>query len=157
MNFFVLFQPLVKFKNYIYFEERDDLRAGETNLKPTNGGKVTTGNLFFKYLFLLSQIIFYKNGINQGVAFTNIYEGNYYAAISLYYGATVSYRTLRLPCLFSNLRFRRILAHHLFIHQAIVQCHGNRFDDIIYLKTFLFFFVVFSQLNQTLKLIVHMH
>ncbi|CAF1294894.1 unnamed protein product [Rotaria sp. Silwood1] len=66
--------PLVKFKNYIYFEERDDLRTGEANLKPTNGGK----------------IIFYKNGINQGVAFTNIYEGNYYAAISIYYGATVS-------------------------------------------------------------------
>jgi len=44
------------------------------NLKPTKGGK----------------IIFYKNGVNQGVAFTNVYEGNYYAAISLYYGATVS-------------------------------------------------------------------
>ncbi|CAF1162961.1 unnamed protein product [Rotaria sordida] len=66
--------PLVKFKNYIYFEERDDLRTGEANLKSANGGK----------------IIFYKNGINQGVAFTNIYEGNYYAAISIYYGATVS-------------------------------------------------------------------
>ncbi|CAF3447966.1 unnamed protein product [Rotaria socialis] len=66
--------PLVKFKNYIYFEERDDLRTGETNLKPTNGGK----------------IIFYKNGVNQGVAFTNICEGNYCAAISIYYGATVS-------------------------------------------------------------------
>ncbi|CAF4582016.1 unnamed protein product, partial [Rotaria sp. Silwood2] len=64
--------PLVKFKNYIYFEERDDLRAGEANLKSTNGGK----------------IIFYKNGVNQGVAFTNIHEGNYYAAISIYYGAT---------------------------------------------------------------------
>ncbi|CAF3091039.1 unnamed protein product [Rotaria sp. Silwood2] len=66
--------PLVKFKNYIYFEERDDLRAGEANLKSTNGGK----------------IIFYKNGVNQGVAFTNIHEGNYYAAISIYYGATVN-------------------------------------------------------------------
>jgi Set1/Ash2 histone methyltransferase complex subunit ASH2 len=66
--------PLVKFKNYIYFEERDDLRIGEMNLKATNAGK----------------IIFYKNGVNQGTAFTNIYEGNYYAAISLYYGATVS-------------------------------------------------------------------
>ncbi|CAF1397053.1 unnamed protein product [Adineta steineri] len=66
--------PLVKFKNYIYFEERDDLRTGEANLKAAKGGT----------------IIFYKNGINQGVAFTNIYEGNYYAAISLYYGATVS-------------------------------------------------------------------
>jgi len=30
----------VKFKNYIYFEERDDLRAGEANLKATKGGKV---------------------------------------------------------------------------------------------------------------------
>ncbi|CAF1645210.1 unnamed protein product, partial [Didymodactylos carnosus] len=64
--------PLVKFKNYIYFEERDNVRAGEASLKETNGGK----------------IIFYKNGINQGVAYTNIYEGSYYAAISVYYGAT---------------------------------------------------------------------
>ena len=30
----------MKFKNYIYFEERDDLRTGETNLKATDEGKV---------------------------------------------------------------------------------------------------------------------
>lgn len=48
--------------------------------------------IFYSLIFFFyKQIIFYKNGINQGVAFTNIYEGNYYAAISLYYGATVNY------------------------------------------------------------------
>ena len=41
------FQPLVKFKNYIYFEERDDTRTGETNLKPTNGGQVT--HVYFSF------------------------------------------------------------------------------------------------------------
>lgn len=86
------FQPLVKFKNYIYFEEKDDLRGGEANIKPTDGGKVSKIRFILSLGFMnfsMLQIIFYKNGVNQGVAFTNIYEGNYYAAISLYYGATV--------------------------------------------------------------------
>ena len=32
----------------------------------------------------------YKNGVKQGVAFSNIYEGTYYPAISLYKSASVS-------------------------------------------------------------------
>ena len=36
------------------------------------------------------QIIVYKNGAKQGVAFSNIYEGTYYPAISLYKSASVS-------------------------------------------------------------------
>ncbi|KRY29420.1 Set1/Ash2 histone methyltransferase complex subunit ASH2 [Trichinella spiralis] len=35
------------------------------------------------------QLIFYKNGICQGEAFTDIYEGTYYPAISLYKDFTV--------------------------------------------------------------------
>ena len=34
-----------------------------------------------------SEIIFFKNGISQGVAFTDIEEGNYYPAVSLFMGA----------------------------------------------------------------------
>lgn len=34
-------------------------------------------------------MIFYKNGVSQGIAFTDIYEGTYYPAISLYKNASV--------------------------------------------------------------------
>lgn len=35
------------------------------------------------------QIIFFKNGVSQGVAFKDIFEGVYFPAISLYKGCTV--------------------------------------------------------------------
>jgi Set1/Ash2 histone methyltransferase complex subunit ASH2 len=38
-----------------------------------------------------SEILFYKNGVSQGVAFSNIYEGRYFAAGSLYGGASVKF------------------------------------------------------------------
>ena len=38
-----------------------------------------------------SEIIFYKNGVSQGVAFSNIYEGRYFAAGSLYGGGNVRF------------------------------------------------------------------
>ena len=41
-------------------------------------------------LLLLPQIIFYKNGECQGVAWTDIFAGMYYPSLSLYKGATVS-------------------------------------------------------------------
>ena len=34
-------------------------------------------------------MIFYKNGVNQGVAFQNLFEGLYFPAISLYKSCTV--------------------------------------------------------------------
>lgn len=37
----------------------------------------------------LFQMIFYKNGVSQGVAFENLFEGIYYPAISLYKSCTV--------------------------------------------------------------------
>ncbi len=46
----------MKFKNYIYFEERDDLRMGEMNLKPTNGGKVKDRNIFLFINFLYNRL-----------------------------------------------------------------------------------------------------
>lgn len=38
-----------------------------------------------------SEIRFFKNGIDQGVAFRNVYEGTYYPAVSLYMGANVTF------------------------------------------------------------------
>jgi len=39
---------------------------------------------------LNSKIIFFKNGVSQGVAFEDIYKGCYFPAISLYYNAAVT-------------------------------------------------------------------
>lgn len=36
------------------------------------------------------KIEFFKNGISQGVAYSDIYKGTYYPAISIYKNATVS-------------------------------------------------------------------
>jgi len=36
-----------------------------------------------------SRLECFKNGVNQGVMFADIYEGEYFPAISLYFGATV--------------------------------------------------------------------
>ena len=67
-------RPLVKFKSHFYYEEKDDLPKILKSLKPLQGSK----------------IIFYRNGVCEGVAFTNIYCGSYYPAISLYKNTTVS-------------------------------------------------------------------
>ena len=36
------------------------------------------------------QIIFFKNGVSQGVAYENIYEGAYHPAVSIYKQSSVS-------------------------------------------------------------------
>ena len=35
-------------------------------------------------------MLFYKNGVNLGLAYENLFEGLYFPAISLYRGCTVS-------------------------------------------------------------------
>uniref|UniRef100_A0A672M7X4 Set1/Ash2 histone methyltransferase complex subunit ASH2 n=1 Tax=Sinocyclocheilus grahami TaxID=75366 RepID=A0A672M7X4_SINGR len=67
-------KALIKFKSYLYFEEKDYVDKAEKSLKPTSS----------------SRIIFFKNGVNQGVAYEDLYEGMYYPAISLYKSCTVS-------------------------------------------------------------------
>ncbi|KAM3830648.1 set1/Ash2 histone methyltransferase complex subunit ASH2 isoform 5-T6 [Vipera latastei] len=67
-------KALIKFKSYLYFEEKDFVDKAEKSLKQALG----------------SQIIFYKNGTSQGVAYKDIFEGVYFPAVSLYKGCTVS-------------------------------------------------------------------
>uniref|UniRef100_A0A8B9M8M5 Set1/Ash2 histone methyltransferase complex subunit ASH2 n=2 Tax=Neoaves TaxID=3078114 RepID=A0A8B9M8M5_9AVES len=67
-------KALIKFKSYLYFEEKDFVDKAEKSLKQAPG----------------SQIIFFKNGASQGIAFKDIFEGVYFPAISLYKGCTVS-------------------------------------------------------------------
>ncbi|KAF0038837.1 hypothetical protein F2P81_009321 [Scophthalmus maximus] len=67
-------KALIKFKSYLYFEEKDYVDKAEKSLKSMSP----------------SRMIFYKNGVSQGVAFENLFEGLYFPAISLYKGCTVS-------------------------------------------------------------------
>uniref|UniRef100_A0A8C1WHZ6 Ash2 like, histone lysine methyltransferase complex subunit n=1 Tax=Cyprinus carpio TaxID=7962 RepID=A0A8C1WHZ6_CYPCA len=67
-------KALIKFKSYLYFEEKDYVDKAEKSLKPTSP----------------SRMIFFKNGVNQGVAYEDLFEGMYYPAISLYKSCTVS-------------------------------------------------------------------
>ncbi|GLD71432.1 set1/Ash2 histone methyltransferase complex subunit ASH2 [Lates japonicus] len=67
-------KALIKFKSYLYFEEKDYVDKAEKSLKSTSP----------------SRMIFYKNGVSQGVAFENLFEGIYFPAISLYKSCTVS-------------------------------------------------------------------
>ncbi|OWF50318.1 set1/Ash2 histone methyltransferase complex subunit ASH2-like isoform X1 [Mizuhopecten yessoensis] len=67
-------RPLVKFKSHLYYEEKDYVTETEKNLKPIRG----------------SQMIMYKNGVSQGIAFEDVYEGWYYPCISLYKNTKVT-------------------------------------------------------------------
>uniref|UniRef100_A0A1A8D524 Set1/Ash2 histone methyltransferase complex subunit ASH2 n=1 Tax=Nothobranchius kadleci TaxID=1051664 RepID=A0A1A8D524_NOTKA len=67
-------KALIKFKSYLYFEEKDYVDKAEKSLKPVSS----------------SRIVFYKNGVNQGVAYEKLFEGLYFPAVSLYKGCTVS-------------------------------------------------------------------
>lgn len=73
--FFILLQPLVKFKSHLYYEDKDKVNETLKNLTVVPGSK----------------IIFFKNGEPQGEAYTDsIFDGAYYPAISIYKNATVS-------------------------------------------------------------------
>ncbi|XP_025828916.1 set1/Ash2 histone methyltransferase complex subunit ASH2 isoform X2 [Agrilus planipennis] len=67
-------RPLVKFKSHLYYEDKDKELETFKNLRKLPGSK----------------ILFFKNGECQGVAFEDIYGGNYYPCLSLHKTATVS-------------------------------------------------------------------
>ncbi|GFR78426.1 Set1/Ash2 histone methyltransferase complex subunit ASH2-like [Elysia marginata] len=67
-------QPLVKFKSHLYFEDKDNVSESERALRTAKGSKIMT----------------YKNGVCSGVAFSDLFEGTYFPAISLYKNATVT-------------------------------------------------------------------
>eukprot|EP01134_Creolimax_fragrantissima_P008401 CFRG8401T1 len=65
--------PIIDFKGMTYVELKDNCEACLKALEPVPG----------------SYISFYKNGVPQGKAFTDINSGLYYPAVSLYMGAHV--------------------------------------------------------------------
>lgn len=67
-------RPLVKFKSHLYFEDKDNVAETEKGLRSAPHSKM----------------IMYKNGKCVGVAFSDVWEGTYYPAASLYKASVVS-------------------------------------------------------------------
>ena len=67
-------RALIRFKNFLHFEEKDCVEETEKRLTACPD----------------SRIVCYKNGVSQGVAFSNIYNGRYYPCFSLYRSAGVT-------------------------------------------------------------------
>ncbi|XP_056635271.1 set1/Ash2 histone methyltransferase complex subunit ASH2 [Diorhabda sublineata] len=65
---------LVKFKSHLYYEDKDNVQERLKSLTALPN----------------SEMIFFKNGECQGVAYQDIYQGSYYPTISLYKNVTVS-------------------------------------------------------------------
>uniref|UniRef100_A0A672I967 Set1/Ash2 histone methyltransferase complex subunit ASH2 n=1 Tax=Salarias fasciatus TaxID=181472 RepID=A0A672I967_SALFA len=114
-------KALIKFKSYLYFEEKDYVDKAEKSL-----------NLSIFYLFCF-QMIFYKNGLNQGVAYENLFEGLYFPAISLYKSCTVRRHPPRLRlCLhlssMSDMGWGAVIEHTLadMLYHVETEVDGRR-------------------------------
>lgn len=68
-------RPLVKFKSYFYFEQKDEVQKVAQSLRPLLG----------------SCMICYKNGREVGTLFRDVNAGTYYPAASLYKNTTVTF------------------------------------------------------------------
>ncbi|XP_022655174.1 set1/Ash2 histone methyltransferase complex subunit ASH2-like isoform X2 [Varroa jacobsoni] len=66
-------RPLVKFKQYLYYEEADKPQQAAKTLEPVKDAKV----------------MFFRNGRLEGVAYEDIFGGIYYPAVSIYKNATI--------------------------------------------------------------------
>lgn len=68
-------KPLVKFKSYFYFEQKDEPQKVSKSLRPLTG----------------SHMICYKNGEEVGCMFSDVNAGVYYPAASLYKNVTITF------------------------------------------------------------------
>lgn len=68
-------RPLVKFKNYLYFEEKDEPAKVIKTLRPLKGSKM----------------VCFRNGKLVGTAYEDLYSGVYYPAASFYKSVTVKF------------------------------------------------------------------
>jgi Set1/Ash2 histone methyltransferase complex subunit ASH2 len=66
---------LIKFKSHLYYEEKDGLQENLKALKKCPGSKIT----------------FFKNGKSLGVAFEDIFSGDYFPGVGLFKGAHVKF------------------------------------------------------------------
>lgn len=96
-------RPLVKFKSHLYYEEKDKVTETLKSLK----------------VLPESKIYFFKNGISQGEAFTDVYGGAYYPAISIHKSATI------------NMNFGPNLKHPEVLEQYNCKAMHDRVEEMI--------------------------
>ena len=68
-------KPLIKFKSHLYYEEKDGQQENLKALKALPGSKIS----------------YFLNGKSLGVAFSDIYAGEYYPSAGLYRAAHVKF------------------------------------------------------------------
>ena len=68
-------KTLIKFKSHLYYEEKDGQQENLKSLKPLPGSKIS----------------YFLNGKSLGVAFTDIYAGEYHPSAGLYKAAHVKF------------------------------------------------------------------
>jgi len=61
-------KPLIKFKSHLYYEEKDNQQENLKSLKPLVGSKIS----------------YFLNGKSLGVAFTDIFAGEYHPSAGIY-------------------------------------------------------------------------
>lgn len=68
-------RPLVKFKSYFYFEQKDEVQKVSKSLRPLIG----------------SRMVCFRNGEEAGTMFSDVNAGIYYPAASLYKNITLTF------------------------------------------------------------------
>jgi len=116
-------KPLIKFKSYFYYEEKEELQEHLKALKPLTGSKIT----------------YYLNGKSLGTAFTDLYRGEYHPAAGLYKNAHVKFNfgpRFKFPPL-SHIKYKPMCdrARELEIEQSVADMRyfsdkeGFKIDD----------------------------
>lgn len=108
-------RALIKFKNQLYYEDKDMVEKAEKCLKECKG----------------SRIEYFKNGKSQGIAFKNIYHGSYFPASSMYKNAAVSFNFgPEFQCPPQNLDYKPMSAR---VFESEVE---QSLADLLYLAAF---------------------
>lgn len=116
----------MKFKSHLYYEEKDNVPECLKNLKPLEGSK----------------LLFFKNGVCQGVAFSNIYGGPYYPALSMHKNSTVSVNfgpNFKFAPSVSEYQYRGVCKLFLFLYSNYLTCWIPRIRDNSCQISYIFF------------------
>lgn len=85
-----IYQPVIKFKSQLYFEDKDEPAAAAKAFQPHTGSQVSLASVqSSKGSRRSSQIVFFKNGVSMGTAFADVPRGRYFPALSLYKSPTL--------------------------------------------------------------------
>ena len=107
-------RPLIKFKNFLYYETKRNAKEQESKMKTLDGSKVT----------------FFKNGQCQSTAFENIFRGHYFPAASLYKNCSITFNfgpTFKYPPSSENFNYLP------FSERSISEMGEQQMSDLLFL------------------------